>query len=138
MATESRVAVVHGPAAAFANHVTIGPHTFSADEPESAGGIDLGPSPFEIVAAALGACTSMTISVYARSRKIPLEHVTVRVQHTRVTGQPGVRANRMERVIELRGELTEEQRAKLLEIAGKCPVHKALHEGVDVTTSLAP
>lgn len=138
MPHEHRPAVVHGPAAAFVNQIAIGPHALQSDEPESAGGYDLGPAPFELVAAALGACTSMTISVYARSRKIPLEHVTVRVQHTRVTGQPGARANRMERVIELRGELTEEQRQKLLEIAGKCPVHKALHEGIDVTTSLAP
>ena len=126
----SREIVVGGPASALVNAVRIGPHSFTADEPESNGGTDAGPSPFEIVCAALGACTSMTLAIYAKARGIPLEHVTVHLVHSR----PG--RNRIDRRIELGGTLTDAQRDKLLEIANKCPVHRAYTEGIDVVTVL--
>ncbi len=131
----NREIVVSGASSALANQVTIGPHGFTADEPADKGGGDAGPSPFELVCAALGACTSITLAMYARSRKIPLEHVTVRLVHTRQEGTP--RRNRIDRVIELRGALSEDERAKLLEIAEKCPVHRAYGEGIDIATKLA-
>jgi putative redox protein len=130
-----RDVVVSGAATGFLNQVTIGAHAFAADEPESAGGHDLGPSPFELVCVALGVCTSMTVSMYARSRQMPLEHVTVRLRHARI--EDGARHNHIDRLVELHGALTDEQRAKLLEIANKGPVHKAYAEGIDVTTTLA-
>ncbi len=131
-----REVVVAGPASAFLNHVTIGAHTFAADEPISSGGGDAGPAPFELLCAALGACTSMTLSIYARTKSIPLDAVTVRL-HREAVREPGQRANRIVRVIELTGELTDAQRQRLLEIAGKCPVHKALTEGLDIVSTLA-
>jgi putative redox protein len=100
--------------------------------------------PFELLCAALGACTSMTVSVYARKRGIPLERVEVTLSYEKVppaagaptAAPPGGRADRIQRAIQLTGDLTEEQRAKLLEIANKCPVHKALTAGVDVSSRL--
>jgi putative redox protein len=78
----------------------------------------------------------MTVSVYARRKGIPLEHVTVTLAYEKVTPAPGGRADTIKRAIQLTGDLTEEQRAKLLDIANKCPVHKALTLGVDVSSSL--
>jgi putative redox protein len=126
----SREIVVGGPASALVNAVQIGPHAFTADEPPPAGS-DAGPSPFEIVCAALGACTSMTLSLYARARGIPLEHVTVHLVHSRPA------RHRIDRTIELGGPLSDAQRATLLEIANKCPVHRAYTEGIDVVTVLS-
>lgn len=126
-----------GPATAFVNQVEIGPHGFTADEPPDHGGGDAGPAPFELLCAALGACTSMTLSIYARTKGIPLEAVAVRLTREPVK-EPGQRGNRVTRVIELTGPaLTDAQRQRLLEIANKCPVHKALAEGVDVVSTLA-
>lgn len=133
----TREVVVSGAASALLNHVTVGPHAFDADEPPEAGGGDAGPLPFELLCASLGACTSMTLAIYAKSRGIPLEHVTVRLVHTRVQAPgEGQRPNRIDKQIELHGDLTQEQRAKLLEIAAKCPVHKALTQGLDLRSVL--
>lgn len=132
-----RTVVVSGAAAGFANEIAIGPHHLPADEPVDLEGTDTGPTPMELLCAALGACTSMTLGVYARKRGIPLERVIVTLEYEKITPpSPGVRADTVRRAIQLTGNLTEEQRAKLLEIANKCPVHKALTLGVDVSSRL--
>lgn len=133
---DTRSVVVSGAASGFVNEIVIGPHRIAADEHVEAGGTDTGPDPFELLCSALGACTSMTLGVYARRRGIPLEAVKVTLTYSAVTPTAGGRASTIERAIQLTGELTEEHRVKLLEIANKCPVHKALSAGVDVSSRL--
>ena len=119
-------------------------HTLTADEPESVGGKDFGPSPYELVAAGLGACTAMTMQMYARRKGWVIEEVQVQLHHFKdyaddmeaaMEAKPK-KMDHFERVITLKGELDEKQRARLLEIADRCPVHRTLHERVVVTTRL--
>ncbi|HKO50761.1 MAG TPA: OsmC family protein [Polyangiaceae bacterium] len=139
----SSSAVVHGSAQGFAQTITTGGHRLLADEPLSMGGMDTGPSPYDLLIAALGACTSMTVSLYARRKQWPLEAVTVKITHRKVHAadceecekKSGL-LDRIERGIELHGALTEEQRSRLLEIANKCPVHKTLTSQVQIVTEL--
>jgi putative redox protein len=122
----------------YQQQVQAGRHTLVADEPESTGGDDAGPAPYDLLLAALGACTSMTIRMYAELKKLRLEHVAVVLEHAKVIvpGETGKR-DRFRRVITLQGRLSQEERAKLLEIANKCPVHRTLHSNVIVETHLA-
>lgn len=117
-------------------------HHMLADEPRAYGGTDRGMSPYGFLAAGLGACTSMTIRMYARRKGWPLDHVAVDVTHDKVHAQDAdtcvsPRIDRFERLIRLEGELSEDQRARLLEIADKCPVHRTLEAGATVITRLA-
>lgn len=128
----------------FQEQITIGPHRLLADEPVSAGGKDSGPSPYDLLTAALGACTAMTMRVYADLKQLPLDQIRVRLRHGKVHAQDCSecetkegRIDRIERVIELEGPLDSAARAKLLEIADKCPVHRTLHSEVLVQTRLA-
>ncbi|HEY8090730.1 MAG TPA: OsmC family protein [Polyangiaceae bacterium] len=112
--------------------VTIGPHVLAADEPVADGGTDAGPAPHEWLLAGLGACTSMTVKMYADRKQWPLERVEVVVE-----GRREVDAFVFHRHVTLHGPLTEEQRARLLEIANKCPVHKTLTGPIRIETELA-
>ena len=109
----------------YQQQVTAGQHRLLADEPASMGGADAGPAPFDFVMAGLGACTSMTLRMYAERKGLPLEKVHVALSHDKVEVD-GVTRDRIERQITLSGPLSDEQRQRLLEIAGKCPVHRAL------------
>jgi uncharacterized OsmC-like protein/alpha-beta hydrolase superfamily lysophospholipase len=129
----------------FTQTIRSGKHVLRADEPETAGGLDTGPSPYDLLLAGLGACTSMTIRLYADLKQLPLEQVTVRLKHEKVHAQDCAecetkegRIDRIEREIELQGALDAAQRAKLLEIANKCPVHRTLHSEVSIPTRLKP
>jgi putative redox protein len=138
-----RQVVVHGSAAGFAQEVTVGGHRLVADEPIDQGGADTGPGPYDLLISALGACTSMTIAIYARRKQWPLESVTVRLRHSKIYAadceecetKEG-KLDRIERDVELHGALTDEQRTKLLEIANKCPVHRTLTSEIDIRTRL--
>jgi putative redox protein len=108
-------------------------HSFTTDEPVAAGGEDTGPDPYTLLLAALGSCISMTVTLYARRKQWPLESVTVRLQQSRIHSkdckdceQKEGYIHRIERTVSFTGTLTEEQRARLREIAHKCPVHKTL------------
>ena len=135
--------IVHGDATGFAQQILAGSHALNADEPPDAGGADSGPSPYDLLLAALGACTSMTVGMYARHKAWPLESVTVRLRHSRVHAadcstcetKEGM-LDRIERDVQLIGALSTEQRAKLLEICNKCPVHRTLSSGIDIQTRL--
>lgn len=128
----SGIVTVRGPSTGLAQEILAGAHRLAADEPTSLGGTDSGPSPHELLLAALGACTSMTLSMYARRKSWPLESVTVRLSHTKL--EEG--AERIERDIVLVGKLDAEQRARLLEIANKCPVHRTLTSKLDIQTRI--
>lgn len=109
-------------------------HTFITDEPVSAGGEDEGPDPYSLILAALGSCTSMTVTLYARRKQWPLERVTVRLRQGRIHSKDCQECalneegfiHRIERSVTLTGPLSEEQHARLQEIARKCPVHRTL------------
>lgn len=105
-----------------------------ADEPVEAGGLGSGPSPYDLLASALGACTTMTLRLYAERKGWPLKSVAVRVLHRRSALDA---KDRFAREIGLEGELTPEQRHRLLEIANRCPVHLTLERGSDVVTVLS-
>lgn len=109
--------------------VTIGQHQLIADEPLSLGGSDAGPAPFELVMAGLGACTSATLRMYADRKGIALTRILVSLSHDKVDID-GVQRDHIRRTITLEGDLTDEQRQRLLEIAGKCPTHRALAQGL--------
>jgi len=117
----------------LAQLLTAGQHSFICDEPLDAGGDGLGPSPYELLLWALGACTSMTLLLYARRKGWDLEDVSVHLTHDRVHADDsqdaesdGAKVERITRDISVRGNLTEEQTQRLLEIAARCPVHKTL------------
>jgi len=123
--------------------INAGAHTFYADEPVDAGGDNAGPDPYELLLAALGACTSMTLQLYARRKGWPLEDVEVRMSHRRdyardcqdCDTQP-VQIDQIERRITLKGQLDQAQRTRLLEVAEKCPVHRTLTGTIKVTDTL--
>jgi putative redox protein len=116
--------------------VTIGEHSLIADEPVSAGGADAGPDPFDFLMAGLGACTSMTLRMYAERKGLALSGVSVAMTHEK-TDVEGIPRDRIKRTITLSGDLTPEQRQRLLEIANKCPVHRALSQPLLIASSLA-
>ena len=132
------------PAGGFRTDVIAGGHALVADEPASAGGTDAGPSPYDLLAAALASCTSMTLKMYAAHKKVGLESATVRVRHDRIHARDCEdcettegRIDRFEREIVLTGDPTDEQRERMLEIADRCPVHRTLHAEVKVRSVLA-
>jgi len=123
--------------------IRIGRHQLWSDEPVAAGGTDQGPTPYELLAAALGACTSMTLRMYARAKGWPLQRVITTVRHEKIHAQDCAdcetkegRIDRMEREIVLEGPLDEAQKNRLLEIAERCPVHRTFEREVKVVTRL--
>ena len=129
----------------YTTEIRIRRHQITSDEPEKVGGNDFGPGPYELVSAGLGACTAMTIQMYARRKNWPVEEVEVHLNHRKDyaedmehSDERPAKIDRFDRLVILRGPLTAEQRARLLEIADRCPVHRTLHETVEVRTTLAP
>lgn len=143
-APEGIVRVSESEPTKFLQDISAGGHHLIADEPKKFGGDFLGPTPYQLVSAGLGACTSMTIRMYANRKNIPLEHVLVDVSHDKIHAnecetceQQTGKVDRFDRLITLSGELTEEHRARLMEIADKCPVHRSLEGEVEIVTKLS-
>jgi putative redox protein len=131
--------VVRGNASGFLQEVVSGAHHLQADEPVSAGGSDAAPGPYDYLLIALGVCTSMTVGLYARRKQWPLENITVSLRHSRIHAKDCEECetkegmlDRIETEIELTGSLSSEQRAKLMEIAAKCPVHRTLKSEINI------
>jgi len=129
----------------FINSLRAGRHTFTADEPPAAGGSDAGPGPYEYLLMALGACTSMTLRMYAEIKKMPLARVRVRLSHRKIHAVDCAdcatkegKVDEIVREIVLEGDLTQQQRDRLLEIANRCPVHRTLTSEIKVRSRLAP
>lgn len=112
-------------------------HRLVADEPPEVGGDDMGPAPFEFLLTSLGACTSMTVRMYAQRKEWPLKHVEVAVRLDKQEDESGHKVERIERVITLEGDLSDEQRQRLLEIANKCPTHRFLQQPARIDSRLA-
>ena len=134
---------VRTPAGGFRTDMFVNGHSLVADEPVTYGGTNLGPSPYDYLQAALGACTGMTLQMYAQQKSWPLEAAVVRLHHEKIHAQdcadcddPRHKIDRFEREIELWGPLDTLQRQRLLEIAEKCPVHRTLHNEVVIETTL--
>ena len=132
---------VRGSATGFAQQIQAGPHRLSADEPIESGGTDTGLSPYDLLLAALGSCTSMTIGLYARRKNWPLQEVIVSLWHSKIHAADCTecetregKIDRIEREIQLIGSLTSEERSKLMEIADKCPVHRTLTSEINIKT----
>ncbi len=128
----------------FTQNITAGPHHLRADEPSSVGGNDSGFTPYDLLLAGLGACTSMTLRMYADQKKWPLEGVTVQLRHDKIHASDCAecetkdgKIDRIERAIMISGPLSKEQQDRLLEIADKCPVHRTLHTEVSIKTNIA-
>jgi putative redox protein len=127
----------------YRTEIRAGRHALVADEPEDVGGTDAGPTPYDYLLAALGSCTGMTLRMYADRKEWPLEEATVRLNHEKIHAedcadcdQTDGKVDRIEREIDVTGDLTDEQRQRLLEIANKCPVHRTLHSEIHVESSL--
>jgi putative redox protein len=126
----------------YTQRITAGEHVFLADEPVSVGGEDAGPNPYDLLLSALGTCTAMTIRMYADRKGIPLERTTISLRHDRIHAQDcedcetesGL-LSQITRDIHLDGDLDDEQRAKLMAIADRCPVHRTLTSEIVVRTN---
>jgi uncharacterized OsmC-like protein/alpha-beta hydrolase superfamily lysophospholipase len=145
VATHDAVVVRETRQGRFQQEIAVGAHRFLADEPVDVGGLDSGPGPYDLLLAGLGACTAMTLRLYAERKALPLERVTVELNHSRIHAtdcencetKEGI-LDRIERAITLRGALDAEQRRRLLEIADKCPVHRTLTSEIDIRTVERP
>ncbi len=131
-------------ASKFQQTISVGPHRMLADEPVAAGGEDTGPGPYDFLLAGLGACTSMTMRLYADRKSLPLERTTVTLKHSKIHAEDcagcetrEAMLDRIERVIAMDGNLDAEQRTKLMEIADKCPVHRTLTSKIHIVTRAA-
>ena len=136
--------MVRGNAEGFTQDIAVGPHQLTAEELKDMGGDDEGPTPYDLLLAALGSCTSITVTLYAQRKSWPLQEVITRLRHSRIhvtdcaecETEEGT-INRIELDIEFVGPLSSEQRSKLLEIAKKCPVHRTLTSETNIRTRAA-
>lgn len=137
--------IVRGKAADFRQEIVSGKHHFQGDEPTKVGGGDTGASPYDYLLAALGTCTSMTIGLQARKRKMPLQDITVSLWQSRIHAKDcedcmtkdGM-IHRIDMEISLTGDLTAEQRDLLMQAAARCPVHRTLTSEINIKTRVAP
>ena len=139
----SRTVVVKSGLFRYSQKIFVGSHVLHADEQGDSGGTDFGPNPYELLLAALGACTSMTVRIYAERKQWPLKSVEVRLTHSKIYAEECATCDtkegmldRIEREITLFGDLSDEQRHRLLEIAERCPVHRTLVSEVQICTRL--
>jgi putative redox protein len=136
MAGNHGISVSERPGGLYTLDVTNGRHHQYADEPESYGSADLGPSPFEYLCASLGSCTAITLRMYANRKKWPVEKIAVKTVFDRIKDPDHGEQTVFTRSITLTGPLDEDQQQRMLQIANKCPVHKVLEHGNSIVTEL--
>ncbi|MGB6576540.1 MAG: OsmC family protein [Streptosporangiaceae bacterium] len=136
------VVVTESDAHPYGQRISVGGHELVADEPAAVGGADSGPTPYDLLLAGLGACTAITVRMYADRKGWRLRHITVRLRHRRIHAKDCAgcetrtdQLDQIDREMQFEGELTAEQRARLLDIAERCPVHRTLHSEVLVSTA---
>jgi len=141
-AVHEGVVVTESDARPYGQRISVGGHQLVADEPAAVGGADSGPTPYDLLLAGLGACTAITVRMYADRKGWRLRHITVRLRHRRIHAKDCAgcetrngQLDQIEREMQFEGELTDEQRARLLDIAERCPVHRTLHSEVLVSTA---
>lgn len=135
--------VVANSGPGYVQNISVGPHLLQADEPSDSGGNDAGPNPYELLLAALGACTSMTVRMYAQRKQWPLQSVHVRLAHSRIHAEDCAdcdtkegMVDRIETEISLTGDLSDDQKDRLMEVANHCPVHRTLVSEIQIDTRL--
>ena len=141
----TRAVVVNGGQVNYVQNISVGHHLFQADEPVNSGGLDAGPDPYELLLAALGSCISITLRMYAERKQWPLESVHTRLTYARVHAEDCAACDGETRLIDaidaevlVVGDLSGDQRRRLLEIAGRCPVHRTLTSSIQIRTRPAP
>ena len=135
-------AIAHSDNRGFRTTLDVAGHALVADEPIAVGGTDQGPSPYGLLSASLAACTAMTLHAYAKMKRLAINNIDVTVRHEKVHERDcenceqdaGAMIDRLERTIRIEGELTDEARARMLQIADRCPVHRTLAAGVKIVT----
>ena len=139
----SRSVFVHSGPSRYVQNISVGPHVLQADEPSDSGGDDAGPNPYELLLAVLGACTSMTVRMYAERKQWPLQGVQVSLSHARIHAEDCAECDtkigmvdRIEVEVSFTGDLSEDQQRRLFEIANKCPVHRTLVSRVQIDSRL--
>ena len=132
----SHLSVSENGAGRYQQNVLSGRHVLIADEPVHAGGDDAGLAPYDFLLAALGACTSMTLRMYAEHKELPLKRVHVDLRHEKIRAADQPPDVRIERIITLEGDLTPEQRQRMLEIANKCPVYRTLTSNIQIESTI--
>lgn len=132
----SHLSVSENGAGRYQQNVLYGRHVLIADEPVHAGGDDAGLAPYDFLLAALGACTSMTLRMYAEHKELPLKRVHVDLRHEKIRAADQPPVDRIERIITLEGDLTPEQRQRMLEIANKCPVYRTLTSNIQIESTI--
>jgi uncharacterized OsmC-like protein len=127
----------------YAQNISVGPRLLQADEPRDSGGNDVGPNPCELLLSALGACTSMTLRMYAERKRWPLQGVQVRMAHSKIYAEDCVACDtkqgtldQIDAEISIIGDFSEDQRQRLMEIADRCPVHRTLVSEIQIRTTL--
>jgi putative redox protein len=138
-----RTVIVNSGIVRYAQNISVGPHLLQADEPRDSGGNDVGPNPYELLLSALGACTSMTLCMYAERKQWPLQGVQVRLAHSRIYAEDCAACdtkqgtlNQIDVEISLIGDLSEDQRQRLMAIADRCPIHRTLISEMQIRTTL--
>lgn len=133
MTIEATLHRAHGALTTLSN----GRHAWHADVNKTLGSGDQAPDPHDLLDSALAACTVLTLELYIRRRQLPVTDLKVRIEHTESRGEDGRVRYQLSRTVDIEGDVTDADRAKLLEIAGKCPIHRILEGDIEVTTALA-